>query len=44
VCARVALSGPRRDCYAVGEKAHANCMMTSHWRTDECSLTGLGKR
>jgi hypothetical protein len=43
-CARVALSGPRRDCFALGEKAYANCLMTGQWITDECNLPALGKK
>ena len=44
VCARVGSSGPRRDCYALGEKAHDKCLATGQWITDRCSLSGLEKK
>jgi hypothetical protein len=44
VCARVGSSGPRRDCYAFGEKAHDKCLTTGQWVTEQCNLSGLGKK
>jgi hypothetical protein len=44
VCARVGSSDPRRDCYAIGEKAYVKCLATGQWIIDQCNLSGLDKK
>lgn len=44
VCARVGSSDARRDCYALGEKAHVQCQATGKWVTNQCNLSGLDKK
>jgi hypothetical protein len=44
VCARVGSFEPRRNCYALNERAHDRCLQTGQWQTDQCNLSGLPKK